>query len=94
MSLRRREFIAGLGGGAAVQLFGAYGQAPKLPVIGVLSDGPPRLLATYIAAFRDGIIALGYVASLAMKASRIASEILSQISGRPSEADSLVKVDL
>ena len=59
--LRRREFIAGLGGAAAVQSLGAYGQAPKLPVIGFLSDGPPRLLATYIAAFRDGIIALGYV---------------------------------
>ena len=59
--LRRREFIAGLGGAAAVQSLGAYGQAPKLPVIGFLSDGPPRLLATYIAAFRDGIVALGYV---------------------------------
>ena len=61
MSLRRREFLAGLGGAAALQSHGAYGQAPKLPVIGFLSDGPPRLLATYITAFRDGIIALGYV---------------------------------
>ena len=39
--LRRREFIAVLGGAAAVQSLGAYGQAPKLPVIGFLSDGPP-----------------------------------------------------
>ena len=58
--LRRREFIAGLGGAAAVQSLGAYGQAPKLPFIGFLSIGPPRLLATYVAAFRDGMSTLGY----------------------------------
>jgi putative ABC transport system substrate-binding protein len=58
--LRRREFIALLGGSAAVQSLGAYGQAPKLPVIGFLSIAPPRVLATYVAAFRDGMSTLGY----------------------------------
>jgi putative ABC transport system substrate-binding protein len=58
--MRRRDFIALLGGAAAVAWRDAHAQAAKLPVIGFLSDGPARRVETYVAAFRDGMSSLGY----------------------------------
>ena len=59
MSLRRREFIAGLGG-AATWPFGANAQGPRLPMIGFLSSGSPRAFAALVAACHKGMSELGY----------------------------------
>ena len=56
--LRRREFIAGLGG-TAVWPLAAGAQRPALPVIGVLSTGSIGFLE--LAAFREGLKETGYV---------------------------------
>ena len=57
--IRRREFIAGLGGAAAWPL-AARAQQPRLPVVGFVS-----LLSTAdaltLAAFRKGLNETGYV---------------------------------
>jgi putative ABC transport system substrate-binding protein len=56
--LRRRDFIAALGGAAAWPL-AARAQRPALPVIGVLSTGSIGFLE--LAAFREGLKETGYV---------------------------------
>ena len=53
--LRRREFIAGLGGAAAWPLY-ASAQRPAIPFIGYLSLGPARVSAE----FRQRLKAAGY----------------------------------
>ena len=56
--MRRREFIAALGGAAALRPFAAAAQQPKMPVIGVLSvDDPGPLLSL----LREGLRERGYV---------------------------------
>ena len=62
LCLRRREFIAGLGGAAVVQSLGAYGQAPKLPVIRFLSSASVGAPATAVpTAFRKGLSQKGFI---------------------------------
>ena len=58
--MKRREFIATLGGAAAWPLV-ARAQQPALPVIGYLSSGTPAGFAPLLAAFRDGLNQTGYV---------------------------------
>jgi putative tryptophan/tyrosine transport system substrate-binding protein len=58
--MRRREFIAGLGGAAAWPV-AARAQRPPVPVIGFLSGGFPRPNADYVVAFRQGLADAGYV---------------------------------
>jgi putative tryptophan/tyrosine transport system substrate-binding protein len=58
--MRRREFIAGLGSGAAWPL-AAQAQRPTVPVIGFLSGGFPNPNADYAVAFRQGLADAGYV---------------------------------
>jgi len=61
MSLRRREFIAGLGGAAAWPL-AAGAQRRDLPVIGFLSSASVGAQATAVpAAFRKGLSQKGFV---------------------------------
>ena len=57
--LRRREFIAGLGGAAAWSL-AARAQQPGTPVVGYLSNGSPEMTTPLVAAFRKGLSEMGY----------------------------------
>ena len=58
--LRRREFIAGLGGAVAWPL-ATRAQRTEMPVIGLLSRGSPDVFANEIAAFRNGLTESGFV---------------------------------
>jgi ABC-type uncharacterized transport system substrate-binding protein len=58
--MRRREFIAALGGAAALPL-GARAQQ-GMPVVGFLSSRSPGESADVVAAFVDGLRGVGYVA--------------------------------
>ena len=58
--MRRREFIAGLGGAAAWPL-AARGQHPASWRIGLLETTSLELNAANFAAFRQGLRDLGYV---------------------------------
>jgi putative ABC transport system substrate-binding protein len=59
--MRRREFIAGLGGAAAWSV-AARAQQPAVPVVAVVSAGSADVFAPhYMAAFRKGLGETGYV---------------------------------
>jgi putative ABC transport system substrate-binding protein len=58
--MRRREFIAGLGGVATWPL-AARAQQPALPVVGYVNGGAADAAAIYTAAFRKGLGQSGYV---------------------------------
>src|SRR5881392_534375 len=58
--MRRREFIALLGGTAASLPLAARAQ-PAIPVIGFLNSASPEGFARWVAAFRDGLKESGFV---------------------------------
>jgi putative tryptophan/tyrosine transport system substrate-binding protein len=58
--VRRREFIAGLGGAVAWPLVASAQQA--IPAIGFLNSGSPEANADRMRAFRQGLKETGYVA--------------------------------
>jgi putative tryptophan/tyrosine transport system substrate-binding protein len=57
--MRRREFIAGLGGAAAWPLT-ARTQQSKMPVVGFLSLEPVSLTAPAFLEFRQGLAESGF----------------------------------
>jgi putative ABC transport system substrate-binding protein len=62
--MKRREFIALLGGGGlllAVKVRRARGQQPAMPVIGFLGGGSPDKDAKRVGAYRQGLSETGYV---------------------------------
>jgi putative tryptophan/tyrosine transport system substrate-binding protein len=58
--MRRREFIAGLGGAAAWPL-AAQAQQSSMPVIGFLSGASPKMIPDEMAGYRRGLGETGYV---------------------------------
>jgi putative tryptophan/tyrosine transport system substrate-binding protein len=60
--MRRREFIAGLGGAAAAWPLGARAQhQPAMPVIGWLNIPAPGTMELFLPAFKQGLADTGYV---------------------------------
>ena len=59
--MRRRKFIALIGGAATVWPLAARAQNPPMPVIGFLDRGLPQGMAANLAGFHKGLAENGYV---------------------------------
>lgn len=59
--MRRRDFLAGLGGAAVVGLRGAWAQQAATPVVGLVWVASERVVKPYEASIRDGLRELGWI---------------------------------
>jgi len=59
--LKRREFIALLGGAAATWPLAARAQQRAVPVIGFMSTLSPENISGPVAGFHDGLKEMGYI---------------------------------
>jgi putative ABC transport system substrate-binding protein len=59
--MRRREFIAGIGGAAVAFPLAGRAQQSALPVIGIVQGASADASTAYVAAFRKGLSENGYV---------------------------------
>jgi putative ABC transport system substrate-binding protein len=59
--VKRREFIALLGGATAAWPFAARAQQAAIPVVGVLNSGPPQPNGRTITAFKQGLRQAGFI---------------------------------
>ncbi len=59
--MRRREFIAGLGGAAVVGPRGARGQQAAMPVVGFLRGTSGAVSTRFVASFRQGMKEAGFI---------------------------------
>ena len=60
VAMRRREFLAALGGVLTAPLR-SYARSPGMPVIGYLGPEEPGAFASRVNAFRDGLAEAGYL---------------------------------
>jgi putative ABC transport system substrate-binding protein len=58
--MKRREFIALLGGGALVWPLAALAQTTRMPAIGFIHSASPSYFAQFAAAVREGLKEAGY----------------------------------
>jgi putative ABC transport system substrate-binding protein len=58
--MKRRDFVAGLGGTVALPL-AARGQQPAVLTVGYLANASPEGFAPFVAAFRQGLREVGFI---------------------------------
>jgi putative tryptophan/tyrosine transport system substrate-binding protein len=59
--MKRREFVALLGGAAVTWPLAAHAQQPGLPVVGFVHTLSPESVPHFVAAFQQGLKEVGYV---------------------------------